>query len=240
MTTTTVTVNNRTFMRLLGTSTEHREAAGVAIIMMAVTVFYESGATFMPGYAFHLGAFLGTWMGLVCVWLTRTENILCWPWGIASSMFLGWFFRDIGLPGQQWLNWGFFLIVQLWAWPYWVFGSKRTDDLPVTLLSSFGRAVALGCLVGGAWATYAFIDMFAYQPQYPILDAVVVSASIVAQFLLGRKKVESWLLWLGPVNVVSIFLFMLTGAYVLTALYVAFLVHACIALRSWYLAREVS
>jgi nicotinamide mononucleotide transporter len=55
----------------------------------------------------------------------------------------------------------------------------------------------------------------------------------VAQWLLGRKKLESWYLWLGPVNVLSIILFLLSGAYVVTALYVAFLIHAIFAIKSW-------
>jgi nicotinamide mononucleotide transporter len=61
-------------------------------------------------------------------------------------------------------------------------------------------------------------------------------SSVVAQFLLGRKKVESWVLWLGPVNLLSITLFFLAGAYTVTALYIAFFIHAAFALRSWSLS----
>jgi nicotinamide mononucleotide transporter len=149
-------------------------------------------------------------------------------------ILLGWFFGDIGLPGQQWLNWGFFLCIQLWAWPYWIWGGAQRDTLPVTLLSLGERMFWFCAIILGTWVIYTAIDNFAPRSQYPVLDALVVASSVIAQFLLGRKKVESWLLWFGPVNVVSIVLFALSGAYTLTALYMAFLIHAGFAIRSWY------
>jgi nicotinamide mononucleotide transporter len=202
--------------------------------MFAVTALYEYiSIRFVSGYSLNIYEFLGTWSGLVCVWLARTTNILSWPWGIFSSVMLGIFFSQIGLPGQQWLNWGYFLIIQLWAWPHWAFGGKDKTDLPITVLSWKSRLVALGVLILGTFGTYALIDVFTPGSFHPWLDALVVASSVVAQFLLGRKKVESWILWFGPVNMVSIALFYLAGAYTLMALYIAFFIHAAFALRTW-------
>jgi nicotinamide mononucleotide transporter len=220
--------------RLLGTRKEHAEQLQVAVVMLAATAIYElASRLFVPDYHFNAYEFFGTWTGLVCVWLSRTTNILCWPWGIVSSALLGVFFREIGLPGQQWLNWGYFMVIQLWAWPYWAFGGKEKTELPVTRMSWKGRAAALALVALGTALVHSLIDVFVPGSSYPWVDALVVSASVVAQYLLGRKKVESWILWLGPVNMASIVLFFMTGAYTLTALYVAFFVHAAIALREW-------
>lgn len=220
--------------RLWGTPKEHLEQLKVAVIMFIVTALYEYiSIRFVPGYSFNIYEFLGTWSGLVCVWLARTTNILSWPWGIFSSAMLGVFFSQIGLPGQQWLNWGYFLIIQLWAWPHWAFGGKDKTDLPITVMSRRSRLFALGLLMLGTFGSYALIDVFAPGSFHPWLDALVVSSSVIAQFLLGRKKVESWILWLGPVNMVSIALFYLAGAYTLMALYVAFFIHAVFALSTW-------
>lgn len=227
-------MNYKTITRLWGTRKEHIEQIRVAGIMFAVTALYEYiSIQFVPGYSLNIYEFLGTWSGLVCVWLSRTTNILCWPWGIFSSVMLGIFFSQIGLPGQQWLNWGYFLIIQLWAWPHWAFGGAKKTDLPITVLSWKSRILVLGILVVGTFGIYSLIDVFAPGSFYPWLDALVVASSVVAQFLLGRKKIESWILWLGPVNMVSVGLFFLAGAYTLTALYVAFFIHAVFALRTW-------
>jgi nicotinamide mononucleotide transporter len=146
----------------------------------------------------------------------------------------GFFFAEIGLPGQQWLNWGYFLAIQLWAWPYWVFGGEAKTELKVSHLSAKGRLLAAILLVVGTYIVYRLIGYITPGSLYPILDALVVAASVTAQYLLGRKNIESWWLWLGPVNLLSIVLFYAAGAYVVMALYVAFFIHAVVALKEWY------
>ncbi|MEY2665534.1 MAG: hypothetical protein RLZZ480_639 [Candidatus Parcubacteria bacterium] len=221
--------------RLLGDRQAHKEHLVVVLSMFLVTALYEYIATLViPDYVVNWYEFAGTFSGLVCVWLTRTQNVLCWPWGIVSSVAFGFFFKEIGLPGQQWLNWGYFLAIQLWAWPYWVFGGANLTELKVTRLSVVGKVLTVLAVAVGTVAIYKLIGYFAPGSLYPVLDALVVAASVTAQYLLGRKVIESWWLWLGPVNLLSIALFFAAGAYVVMALYVAFFIHAIFALREWY------
>lgn len=220
--------------RMLGTAREWKEQFWVALAMLLIAGAYEAGsAHFISDYSFNLYEFIGTWAGLICVWLSRTRNIWCWPWGIVSSLALGVFFGQISLPGQQWLNWGYFTVVQIWAWPHWVFGGKEQTELPVTSMSWRGRVLTILAIAAGTAAAFYTIDIFSPGSFHPFLDALVTSASVVAQFLLGRKKVESWVLWLGPVNLLSIVLFFSAGAYTVGALYVAFFIHAAFALVEW-------
>jgi nicotinamide mononucleotide transporter len=225
---------NFSWLRLLGNKGEHKEHVVVVLTMLLVTITYEWLAlTLVDGLTLNWFEFIGTWSGLVCVWLARTENVLSWPWGIIGSIAFGFLFAEIGLPGQQWLNWGYFLIIQVWAWPYWAFGGKGNTDLPIGKLTNKQRGLVLVGLIFLSLVVYLVIDWFSPGSVHPVIDAVVVAASITAQFLLGRKVIENWWLWLGPVNVLSIFLFFSAGAYVVTALYIAFLIHAAFALRDW-------
>lgn len=222
------------WVRLMGGTKENLEQLYVALAMLAVMGLYQAvSGYFAPEHSFNAYEFLGTWSGLVCVWLSRTRNILCWPWGIASALFLGAFFGEIALPGQQWLNWGYFFLIQIWSWPYWAFGGAERAELPVTSLSWRGRAMTVAAVALGTLACYLAIGYLSPGSFHPVLDALVTAASVVAQYLLGKKKVESWWLWLGPVNLLSVILFFLAGAYLVTALYVAFFIHAIFALRAW-------
>jgi nicotinamide mononucleotide transporter len=219
---------------LAGTKDAHRENAYVALIMLVVTLAYQViSSQVLQSFSFNAFEFVGTWAGLVCVWLCRTENVLCWPWGIVSAVSFGFFFGSIGLPGQQWLNWGYFLIIQIISWPHWVFGGRARTKLPVTTLVWRERVFVGVALVLGTAMVYVAIDLLVPGSVYPVLDAIVVASSVVAQYLLGRKKVESWILWLGPVNLLSIILFFSAGAYTVMALYVAFFIHALFAIQSW-------
>jgi nicotinamide mononucleotide transporter len=125
------------------------------------------------------------------------------------------------------------MVMQVWAWPYWAFGGKDKTPLPVTRLGVRGWVLTLLAVGTGTGLVYTLISLIVPTSHYPILDAIVVASSVVAQLLLGQKKLESWYLWLGPVNVLSVILFVLAGAYVVLALYVAFLIHAFFAIRSW-------
>jgi nicotinamide mononucleotide transporter len=221
-------------MALFGDRKGFIEQAYVAVTMLGVTALYALASShFLPEYSFNPYEFLATWSGLVCVWLARTTNILSWPWGIASSILFGIFFGQIGLPGQQWLNLGYFLLVQLWSWPHWAYGGKERTELPMGKLSWQGRVAALATLGAGATAAFYAIDLLAPGSFHPWLDATVAASSVVAQYLLGQKKVESWLIWLLPVNLGSIILFFMAGAYTSMALYVAFFIHAIFALKRW-------
>jgi nicotinamide mononucleotide transporter len=202
--------------------------------MAPVVLFYQLLSYWIiPDFVPNWFEIIGTWSGLICVWLARTQSILTWPWGIVSAAMLGYFFSTIGLPGQQWLNWGYFLIIQFWAWPHWARGGTEDSLRPVTRLSTLARTGVVLVLIVGTFVIYRLIDLIVPGSVYPLLDAVVVASSVVAQYLLGLKKVESWILWLGPVNLLSVVLFFIAGAYTVMALYIAFLIHAAFALRSW-------
>jgi len=190
---------------------------------------------FVPGWV----EFGGTMTSLWSVWITQRRNVLALPVGIVSVILMGWFFRDIGLVGQEWLHWGYYLPVQFWAWAQWTRGGEEQTELLVTRLSNPARVLALA---GGAIATMALgwlLDAGWDDALYTYWDASIVAASVVAMLLLSRKKVESWWLWILPVNVSAIGLYLATGAYMFAALYGLFLVMAFVGLARWIRAAQV-
>jgi nicotinamide mononucleotide transporter len=177
--------------------------------------------------------FGGTATSLSSVWITQRRNVLALPVGIISVVLMGWFFRDIGLVGQTWLHWGYYLPVQFWAWSQWTRGGDDQTELTVTRLTARAR---LGVLGAGLVATVLLgwlLDAGWEDALYTYWDASIVAASVVAMILLSRKKVESWWLWILPVNVSAIGLYLSTEAYMFAALYVLFLVMAFVGLAKW-------
>ena len=83
--------------------------------------------------------------------------------------------------------------------------------------------VTLGWVLDAGWE----------DALYTYWDASIVAASVVAMVLLSRKKVESWWLWILPVNVSAIGLYLSTGAYMFAALYILFLFMAFVGLAKW-------
>ena len=219
---------------------EHRQAAIAATgSLLACTLYWLGTKRFAPDFVPGWVEFGGTMTSLWSVWITQRRNVLALPVGIVSVILMGWFFRDIGLVGQEWLHWGYYLPVQFWAWAQWTRGGEEQTELLVTRLSNPARILALA---GGAIATMALgwlLDAGWDDALYTYWDASIVAASVVAMLLLSRKKVESWWLWILPVNVSAIGLYLATEAYMFAALYGLFLVMAFVGLARWIRAAQV-
>ena len=64
-------------------------------------------------------------------------------------------------------------------------------------------------------------------------DASIVAASVAAQLLLTTKRIESWWLWLIPIDLSAILLYLRSGAEMFAALYALYLVLASLGLHNW-------
>jgi nicotinamide mononucleotide transporter len=218
----------------LGRPWEHRHAAVAAAGSVAACGLYWLGTRrFAPDAVPGWVEFFGTATSLWSVWITQRRNVLALPVGIVSVVLMGWFFRDIGLIGQTWLQWGYYLPVQFWAWRQWTRGGEDHTELTVTRLTGSARAAVV---VAGAIATLALgwaLDSGWDDALYTYWDASIVAASVLAMLLMSKKKVESWWLWILPVNVSAIGLYVSNEAYMFAALYVLFLGMAFVGLARW-------
>jgi nicotinamide mononucleotide transporter len=154
-----------------------------------------------------------------------------WPLAIVSSAMYVVVFGRARLYGDAALN-VFYAIVGFWGWYQWLRGHRADGTvLHVAKLSRRG----IGCLVlacAAAWpATGLFLKTFT-DTDVPWWDGFTTGLSVVAQFLLGRKFVENWLLW-AVVNVVSIALYAYKGLYPTVGLYVVLLAMSFVGFRAW-------
>ena len=158
-------------------------------------------------------------------------NVIGWPLAIVSSLLYLLLFWRSRLYGDATLQ-AFFALVAAWGWWQWLRG---TDDegraLRVRSLGAQGRMSAL-VAVAIAWpATALFLHRFT-DTDVPWWDAFPTAASVVGQWLLGRKYVEIWPVWIA-VDVVGAALFAYKGLWLTTLLYLVFVAMACVGWRSW-------
>jgi nicotinamide mononucleotide transporter len=168
--------------------------------------------------------------GLVCVGLTIYRHIGCWPTGLIQVVLLIAVFYQAKLYSEMLLQ-IIYVFLQLYGWYAWLHGGPDRTPLIVSrlparqmLIWTFAgvvNAAALGSLM--AWHTNA---------SFPYVDAIVTIASLIAQWLLGRKVLESWLVWIF-VDVVSIPLFLAKELYWTAGLYAVFLVMATWGWVEW-------
>lgn len=216
-----------------GTATDRRSALMGALLAFALTAGYAATAWLLfntPSKGVELGSL---WAAIASVWLARTENIWCMPFGILAVVLLGWGLFDAGLVAQAWLQYGYFVPIQLAGWWAWTRGGPGRTELPVTRLNFRGWIdVVIGTL--GLWiACVVLFDILYADAVWLIWDSSIFAASITAQTLMTFKKRESWWIWTLPVNLSNIGLFIVTGQWAFTMLYALFLVNSIWAWRDW-------
>lgn len=170
---------------------------------------------------------LAVWM-VVCNWQV---NPLAWPLAMASSAMYALLFAHSKLYGEATLQL-VFIVVAVWGWWQWLRGhGAEGGPLVVHVLTARRRwQVAIATLA--AWPALALLLATATDSDVPWLDALPTVGSLAGQFLLGRKLVENWPVWIA-VNVFSVGLFAIKGLWLTVALYALFAVMAAIGWRAW-------
>jgi nicotinamide mononucleotide transporter len=154
-----------------------------------------------------------------------------WPLAIISSlMYLAIFWRS-KLYGDAVLQ-VFFAVVALWGWFQWLRGVRADGSaLRVARLSARGLlAVVAACAV--LWpATGWFLKTWT-DTDVPWWDAFPTAVSVVGQYLLGRKYIENWAVWI-VVNTVAVGLFATKGLWLTVGLYLVFIALSFVGWRAW-------
>ena len=170
-------------------------------------------------------------LGLAMVWCNLRVNPMGWPLAIASSMLYALLFADSRLYGEAGLQL-FFIAVAGWGWWQWLRG--RGDDgqaLRVRTMRPSQRWWALG-LTLAAWPVLALLLARGTDSDVPWLDALPTVASVTGQWLLARKLVETWPVWLA-VNVFSVGLFVYKALWLTALLYAVFALLSVLGWRAW-------
>ena len=170
-------------------------------------------------------------LALVMVVLNMRVNPAAWPLAIISSLLYVALFWESRLYGDASLQ-VFFAVVALWGWWQWLHGTAADgQELTVRSLPAGQRWWLLAALVLGWPALGLFLKRYT-NTDVPWWDAFPTAASVIGQWLLGRKYIENWLAWI-VVNVVSVGLFAYKGLWLTVLLYALFVLMSFMGWRAW-------
>jgi nicotinamide mononucleotide transporter len=125
----------------------------------------------------------------------------------------------------------YYVIVQIYGWIHWLRGGARGSDLPVTRQTSIQNAAWISATATGTLALGYTMATYT-DASLPYADAFATIAALVAQWLLARKKLESWLFWI-VIDLVSVRNYWIKELHVTTGLYVVLLVLATMGYFAW-------
>ncbi len=172
---------------------------------------------------------LGTVTGFACVYLAAKQHIWNWPVSIISVLSYGVLFFEYQLYGDAVLQL-YFLFTAIYGWYYWI---KRKEEhmKPIVKLTGSQMAVigmaviALSVLLG--W----FLDTYT-DTNVPYIDGFCTAMSFAAQFLMTRKVLQNWLLWI-VVDACYVPLYIYKNLMLTAVLYILFLWIAVMGYLEW-------
>lgn len=196
------------------------------------------------GYPMSWIELFGTIFNLWCVWLVARNKILNWPVGLLGIVLFGVMFWQIRLYADLFEQ-VYFFVTSVWGW--WLWAHPRTvsetstrGELAVSRLTL--QQVIQYCgviIVATIGATWAMSNMHVWFPvlfpepaSYPLLDSFTTVMSFAAQYMLVRRQVENWVLWI-IVDVIGVGLYWMKDVRLVSILYAAFLIMAVNGLIRW-------
>lgn len=132
--------------------------------------------------------------GFACVWLAARESIWNFPIAVVSCALYVFVYYRAQLYADCYLQ-GIFIVLSLYGWYEWLYGGRGQTELGVT--HTTGREWLVGTMVAvGFTFGFGYYLLHHTDAALPHLDSFTTAGSIVAQYLLTRKRLENWLLWI--------------------------------------------
>jgi nicotinamide mononucleotide transporter len=163
---------------------------------------------------------------LASVVLTVRQSVWCWPVGIVGCALFASVFLDAKLYADVVLQ-AVYVVVSFVGWWRW-YAPGDAPELPITRLSA-SEAAGIGFAVTGLAAGWGSFLATYTDASLPYWDSLTVAMSLAANWLLTRKVLENWLIWIAA-DVLMVGVYGAKELWLTSALYVVFTV---LAYRGW-------
>jgi len=173
---------------------------------------------------------LGIITGLLGVWLTIHKNIWCFPVGIVNVTTYALMFSSEGirLYADAILQ-CIYLLLLIYGWIQWKKNRKTFDtfNYPAQLFTTK--------LIYISFLAYFLLSLFLQEftnASLPWLDSALTILSLVAQWMIARKLIANWIIWI-IVDAVYVPLYFYKGLPLTSILYFIFLLLAVKGYMDW-------
>ena len=173
---------------------------------------------------------LGFVTGAVSVAFAVRESAWNWPVGIANNVFFFLLFWKAKLYADALLQ-IVYVIISIYGWWNWLRGGTGHSKLPITK-TRLQTGLLLFLLTALATAVMTYVLRKFTDSQAPFGDGVTTALSLTAQYMLSRKLLENWWVWM-TADVIYVALYCYKSLYLTGVLYAAFFAMCVIGYTGW-------
>ena len=195
-------------------------------IILSALVIVASWQQWLP---VPLTEALGFVTGAACVYLVVQQSIWNFPLGLANNIFFLVLFGQARLFGDAGLQ-VVYLVLGVHGWYQWLHGGEQRTALTITRASRQVLLVLAALIPLATWGLVLILRQV--NGSAPLPDAFTTVLSLAAQYLLNRKMLENWFVWI-VADVIYIYLYITRGLHLTAVLYGVFLCLCIAGLVRW-------
>jgi nicotinamide mononucleotide transporter len=159
-----------------------------------------------------------------------------WPTGIIGVVSYFFLFFKVKLYADMCLQ-VVFMIQGITGWVSWSRDKSQKDKVTVSALDTQGRIICFIFIVFSSLLWWRMLVKYT-DASNPLVDAFVSILSLTANWLLVKRKVENWVLWI-LADIIYTVLFFYKGLHLSSVLYMAFLILAILGFKKWNQTKDI-
>ncbi len=168
--------------------------------------------------------------GVASVYLSARQNVWNWPLGIINVTLYIFVFYEAKLYADMGLQ-AVYIVLAAYGWWHWLHGGANRGTLRVSRVPRRDVMLLALAFVAGAAALSTLLAR-ATDASLPLADSALTAASLVAQYMMTRKYVECWLVWI-VADTAYVAMFIYKSLWPTAGLYLLFTILAVVGWRQW-------
>ena len=173
----------------------------------------------------------GVILSLIYLYLSIRQKVGLWFFGIISSIFYTVVFVESGLYADMSLQ-VYYIAISIYGWIHWKKGHiSQKEEIPATFMASKDWIIAgIGTVV--VCLLYYFILTRYTDSTVPVTDSIVGALSVVGTWMLAKKFIENWLVWI-VADAICVGLYIYKDLYPTSVLNVIYTIMAGVGYWQW-------
>lgn len=138
---------------------------------------------------------VGAILSLVYLYLSINQKVSLWFFGIISSVFYIVVFFQTKFYADMSLQF-YYVVISIYGWINWKRPEQKTaEELPTTRMSA-KLGLYLAVATGITYIVYYIVLAKFTDSTIPKADSLVGALSVIGTWMLARKLIENWLVWI--------------------------------------------
>lgn len=164
---------------------------------------------------------------LIYVFLASKGKRICFVFGLISSSIYIYIATELKFYFDSFIN-AYYVFMSFYGWAQW--GKSHSENFIKSFnRSSFLKIILVGIVIS---LTLGFIAKNISNANLPYWDATTTVFSLIATWLVVKKVLENWLIWI-VVDFIAMFMYFQKGLIFTAILFLIYTIIAIVGYFTW-------